>query len=100
MSADDAFLLGIRKHIHHAAIAFGPVPFREAVHQADVDLISPQLPAKTIEVGAGSGGVARPGLGKNGDLIARDMFQSFGHMGMAAVGVSGVKESQALIVAI
>src|ERR1700716_1465298 len=51
VSANDAFLFGIGENVHDAFVAFGPVAFGEAMHEADVDVIGAELAAKTVEVG-------------------------------------------------
>jgi hypothetical protein len=43
MSPDDTFLLGLRKDVHHPAIACRPVPFRDAVNEDDVDIVDVKL---------------------------------------------------------
>ena len=100
MRADDPFLLGLGENVHDSPVALGPVAFSQAVHEADVDVVGAQFLAKTIEIGAGFGWIAGPGLGQDRDLVARKMFERLGHMGMAAVGVGSVEESQAVIVAV
>src|SRR5207245_298525 len=53
-----------------------------------------------LEIGAGSGGVARPGFGKNGDFVAGDVFEGFRDMRVAAVRIGGVEETQAMVVTV
>src|SRR6266404_62129 len=100
VSADDALLLGFGENVHHALETLGPVAFGKAVHQADVDLIGAEFSAEAIKIGARGSGVARPGFGEHGDLVARDMLEGFGDVRMAAVGIGGIEEAQAAIVAI
>src|SRR5712664_3560849 len=100
VSADDALLLGFGEDVHHAFEALGPVAFGEAVHEANVDLIGAEFAAEAVQIGACRSGVARPGLGEHGDLVARDMLEGFGDVRMAAVGIGGIEEAQAAIVAI
>jgi len=92
VGANDAFFLGLGEDVHHAFIAIGPIAFGEAMHEADVDVIGAEFAAEAIEIVAGGGGVASPGLGKNGNFVARDVFEGFGDMRMAAVGIGGVEK--------
>src|SRR6185503_13278716 len=96
MGPDNSFLLGFGKNVHDAAVALGPIAFSEAVHQADIDVVGAQLFAKTVEIGAGLGGIARPGLGEHGNLVAAERLERLGHVRMAAVGIGGVEEAQAV----
>ena len=41
-------------------------------------------------------GIARPGLGEDRDFVAWYVFESFGYMGMASVGVGGIEEAEAV----
>src|SRR6267143_1355681 len=100
VSANDALLFGFGENVHDPFVALGPVAFGEAVHEADVDVIGAKLAAKTIQVVASGGGITRPGFSEDGNLVAGDMLEGFGDVGMAAVGIGGVEEAQALVVAI
>ncbi len=100
VSANDAFFLGFGEDIHHAFEALGPVTFGEAVHEADIDMIGAELAAEAIEIGTSGGGIARPSFGKDGDFVARNVFESFGDVRVAAVGIGRVKETQAVVVAV
>ncbi len=42
-------------------------------------------------------GIADIGFGHDDDLVARELFEGPGHVGMAAVGVGGVEEAQAVV---
>src|SRR5437879_8272553 len=70
------------------------------MHEADVKVIGLELTAEAVKIGARTLWIARPGLGHNGDSVARDMAQRVGDMGMAAVGIGGIEEAQAMIVAV
>ena len=100
MSADDALFFGFGENIHDAFVALGPIAFGEAMHQTDIDVVSAKFAAEALEIGAGSGGVASPGLGEDGDFVAGDAFEGFRDMRVAAVRISGVKEAQAMVVAV
>src|SRR6267143_6443975 len=100
MSANDALFFGFGENIHDALVALGPIAFGEAVHEADVDVIGAELAAKTVEIGASRGGVARPRFGEHGDFIARDVLQGFGDVRVAAVRIGGIEEAQTMIIAI
>ena len=58
MGADDALLLGLREHVHDAAVACGPVGLGDAVDQEDVDVVDAEFLAEAVEIGAHGGGVA------------------------------------------
>ncbi len=100
MGADDALFLGFGENVHDTFEALRPVAFREAVHEADVDVIGAEFSAEAVKIGAGRGGVACPGLGEDGDFVARDMLEGFRDVGMATVGVRRIEEAQALIVTV
>jgi len=100
MSANDAFFFGFGENIHDPFVAVGPIVFGEAMHEADVDMVSAQFAAKTVEIGAGGDGVAGPRFREHGDFIARDVLQGFGDVRVTAVGISGIEEAQAVVVAI
>src|SRR6266851_5572179 len=100
VSANDALLFGFGENVHDAFVALGPITFGEAMHEADVDIIGAELAAETIEIGAGGGGVARPSLGEDGDLVAGDVLEGFGDVRVAAVGIGGVEEAQAVVVSV
>ncbi len=100
MSANDALFFGFGENVHDAFVALGPIAFGEAVHEADVDVIGAELAAKTVEIGASGGGVARPRFGEHGDCIARDVLQGFGNVRVTAVRIGGIEEAQTMIIAI
>jgi len=99
MGADNAFFLGFGENVHDALEAVSPIAFGEAVHQADIDVIGAKLAAEAVEICA-SGGVACPSFGEDGDFMAGDMLEGFGDVQVAAVGIGGVEEAQAVVVAI
>jgi hypothetical protein len=70
------------------------------VHQANVEIVGAKFLAETIQVGAGGGRIARPSLGQHGYLVSRHVFERFRHVRMTSVGVGGVEETQAMVVAI
>src|SRR6267143_387994 len=100
VSANDALLFGFGENVHDAVVALGPVAFGEAMHEADVEVIGAELAAKTVEIGASGGGVARPGFGEYDDFIALDVLERFGNVRMAAVGIGGIEEAQAVVVSV
>ena len=100
MGANDSLLLGFGEHIHGSAEAVGPVGFGDAVHEADIEIVRPEFFAEAIEIGPHAIGVARPGLGQDRDFVARHVLQRFGNVRMAAVGVGGIEEAQAVIVSV
>src|SRR5579863_3335640 len=100
VGANYAFLLGFGKNVHNAFVAVGPIAFGEAVHETDVNVIRAEFAAKAIEIGAGRGCVARPGLGKDSYFVARDVLEGFGNVWMAAVAVRGIEKAEAVVVAV
>jgi len=98
VGANDFFLLGVFEDVHDRAVAGGPVGFGEAMHQEDVDLFDAEFAAEAVDVGAHFVGIARPGFGKDGDLGAVELLERGGDVGMAAVGVGGVEEAEAVFV--
>src|SRR4029077_7575728 len=81
-------------------VAAGPIALGEAMHEADVDVISAELAAKTLKIGTRGGGVAGPGFGEDGDLVARNVFEGFRDVRVAAIAIGGIEETQTVIVAI
>src|SRR5207253_2031147 len=67
---------------------------------ADVQIIGSQFPPEAVEISTSFGWIARPGLGEHRNFVARYVLEGLRHMGMAAVGVGGVKKSQAVVVAV
>src|SRR5260370_22705411 len=100
MSANNAFFLGFGEGIHHALEALSPITLCNAMHQAGIDMIGAKLAEEAIKIGTGRGSVACPGLGKDGDFIAGDVFEGFRNGRVAAVRISGVEEAQAVVVAV
>ena len=98
--ADEALLFGLGEHIHHGLEAFSPIAFREAMHQADVNVVGSELFAKALEIGASRGGVACPGFCEHGNFVPGHVFQGLGYVRMAAVGIRAIKESQAVVVTV
>ena len=98
MGADDALLLGLGEHVHHAAITRGPVGFGGAVDEQDVDVVGAELAAEAIEVIANFLGIAVVGLGEHGDFVARQLLDGRRYIRMAAVGVGGVEEAKSVLV--
>src|SRR5260370_4536792 len=70
------------------------------MHEEHVDIIGAELTPETIEIGAGGGGVARPSLREDGDLVAGDVLKGFGDVRVAAIRIGGVEETQAVVVAV
>src|SRR5438552_16907925 len=69
------------------------------MHEADVDMISAQFAARTVEISAGGDGGASPRFRQHGDFIARDLLQGFGDVRVTAVGISRIEEGQASVAA-
>ena len=100
MSANDALLLRFGENVHDAFVTICPVPFREAVHETDVEVIGAEFAAESIEIGTSGCGVACPSFCENGDFVARNMLEGFGDVRMAAITVGGIEEAEALLVTI
>ena len=100
VSTNNALFLGFRENIHDAFVALGPIAFGEAVHEANVNVIGGEFASETVEIFASSGGIAGPRFSEHSDFVARDMLEGFGNVRMAAIGISGVEEAQAVIVAV
>src|SRR5256884_7335670 len=58
------------------------------------------ISAEALEIGASRGGIPRPGLGKDGNFVARHTLQGLGHVWMAAVGIRRVKKPQSMVVTV
>ncbi len=93
-------ILGLGDHVHYTFVALGPVTFGEAVHQEDVDVINAKLFAEAVEVGTHAHGIARPGFRQHSGFVSRDVLQCLCHVGMTSIGISSVKEAQAVVIAI
>src|ERR1700733_7322235 len=100
VSADDSLLLGFGENVHDAAVALGPIRVGEAVRETDIEIVGAELAAEAIEIGAGGDGIAGPGFREHGDFVARDVLERFGDVRMASVGIGGVEEAEAMIVAV
>ena len=100
MGADNSLLLGFGENVHGTAVAVSPVGLRDAVHQADVEIVGAEFVAETVEIRAHAVGVACPRLGDDRDFVALHVLQCLGNVWMASVGVGGVEESQAVIVSV
>src|SRR5579872_4653723 len=98
MRADNPLLLRFGEHVHGAAVAIGPVGFSDAVHQTDIEIIGAEFFSKAVEVGAHSGCVASPALREYRDLVALYVLQGLGYVRMAAIGIGGVEEAEAVVV--
>ncbi len=98
MGADDALVLGFGEDVHDAAVTGGPVGFGDAVDENDVDVVDAEFAAEAVEIAAEAGGVAVVGLGHDDDFVARELLEGGGDVGMAAVGVGGVEEAEAVLV--
>src|SRR5260370_42642198 len=95
-----SLLFGFGENVHDAFVALGPIPLGEAMHEAHVDIIGAELAAESIEIGVGGGGVARPSLGEDGDLVAGDVLESFGDVRVAAIRIGGVEKAQTVVVSV
>ena len=98
VGADDALVFGFGEVVHDAAIAGGPVGLGDAVDEDYVDVVDTQFAAEAIEIAPDAGWVAVVGLGHDDDFIAGELFDRGGYVGMAAVGVGGVEEAEAVLV--
>src|SRR6202008_3695205 len=98
--ADDTFLFGFGKNVHHWFETCGPVALGEAVHKNDVEMVGAEFFAEAVEIGAHFRRGARPGLGEDSDFAAIDVLESFSYVGMAAVGIGGIEKAQAVVVAV
>src|ERR1700745_229258 len=70
------------------------------MHQTYIDVVGSELLAETIQISAGGGSITRPGLCENRNFVAWHMFQGLGYVGMAAVGIRALKESQTGVIAV
>ena len=93
MGSNNSFLLGFGEHIHGSAEVIGPVRFRHAMHETDIEIVRPEFFAKAIEIGPHAIGVACPGLGQDRYFVPRHMLERFSNVRMASVGVSGIEEA-------
>ena len=100
VGANDSLLLGIFEDVHNAAVAGGPIGLGEAMHEADVEVVGAEFATEAVEIGAGGGGIAGPSFGEDGNSVARDMFEGFGDVRMAPVGIGGVEETEAAVVTV
>ena len=98
MRTDDAFVFGFREGVHDTTVARGPVGLCDAVNEDDVDVVDAEFSAETVEVAGDLGCVAVVGLGHDYNLVARELLQCGGDVGMAAVGVGSVEEAKAILV--
>ena len=92
VGANDSLLLGFGENVHHAFVTLGPIGFGKAMHKADVEVVGAEFAAEAVEIGAGSGGIAGPGLCEDGDFVALHVLERFGDVRMAAIGIGGVKK--------
>src|SRR5215813_9270853 len=99
MRANDAFVLGFLKNVHDGTIARSPIAFSQAVHQKDINVFGVEFAPEALEVGTHFVRIARPGFCEDSDFAAVDMFERFGDVRMASVGIGGVEKTQAAVVA-
>ena len=98
MGPDDALVLGFREDVHDAAVTGGPVVFGDAVDENDVDVVNAEFFAEAVEIATEAGGVTVVGFGHDDDFVAGELLEGGGDVGMAAVGVGGVEEAEAVFV--
>src|SRR5262249_61663875 len=98
MCANDFLLFSFFEGVHYRTIPGGPVAFRQAMHEDDVELFGAELAAEAVEVGTHLVGVPRPRFCEYRDFCAIEMFESLGDVGMAPVRVGSVEESEAVFV--
>ncbi len=89
-----------QEHVHDRLVAAGPVAFGEAVHQANVQVIDSQFAAETVEVGASRLGLACPSFREEGYFVAMNVLERFPDVGMTSIGIRGIEEEQALVIAV
>src|SRR5258706_5280327 len=100
MGADDALLLRLGEYIHHAAVAFRPVSFGDAVHERDIEVVRSQLTTEAVEIGARLLRGSSPRLGEHGDLVSWNVLQRLGDIRMTAIGIGRVEEPQAAVMSL
>jgi hypothetical protein len=66
------------------------------VKQNDVDHVHTELPAEPVEIGLDAFGSLRRRLGEHGDVLAADLADGCGHLGMSAVAVGSLEQRDAL----
>src|SRR5215472_16310518 len=98
VGTNDSLVLRLRQHVLDAAITLGPIVFFKAMHQTYIDVIHPEFPAETVEVGTSFLGIACPRFGEHSNLVAGDMLDCFRHVRMAAIGIGAVEEAEPLVV--
>ena len=99
-AAHELLLFGLGQDIHRALGLLVPLGFHSPVKQDDVDVVRPHLLPETIQIGLHFVGGAGVGLGQDGDLFTRDFLQSELDGRMTAVGIGGVPEEHAVVVAV
>src|ERR1700739_1834487 len=100
MRADDTFLFGFGKNVHHRFETCGPVALGQAVHKNDIEMVGAEFFAEAVEIGTHFWRCARPGFGEDSDFAAIDVLESLGYRGMAAVRIGGIEKAQAVVVAV
>src|SRR5580700_11605610 len=100
MRPNNPLLLRLREHVHHSSKTLRPIGFGDAMHQADIEIIDSQFAPKAVKVSARTRGIAPPGLCQDCDFISRHVLKRLGYMRMASIRISGVEESQPVIVAV
>ena len=98
VGANDALLLCFRQYIEDGTESGGPVRLGGAVDEHDIDSVDAQFLTEALEVCAHTGRCAAIGLGEHRDFVARQLLESLRDEWMAAVGVRGIKEAQAVFV--
>ncbi len=53
------------------------------MNENHVDVVNAELLPETVEIGANTGGIASIRLGKDCDLIARELLEGCGNIGVA-----------------
>ena len=100
MRTNNPFVLGLGKHVHHALVTLSPIRFGHAMHQADIEIVDPKLPAKAVQISSCSRRIARLRLTHHRNFVPRHMLQRLRDMRMAAIRIRRVKETQPVIVAV
>src|SRR5436853_6997449 len=87
MGPDNPLLLGFGEYVHYAAITLRPVRLRQAMHEADIDVVGSEFLAEAVEISAGGSSVTGPGFGQDRDFIPCHVFEVFADMRRAAVRI-------------
>ena len=93
MGADDALLLRLGEHVHHAAVAFRPVGFGDAVHERNIEVVRSEFTTEAVKIGPRLLWRSSPGLAQHSDFVSWNVLQRLGDVRMTAVRICGVEEA-------